>query len=290
MARLGNLVDTSWLEDRLDEPRLRVFDCTTKLEPAPQDSPDPYTVVSGYEDYLDGHIPRAGFLDVQGELSDPAAPLLFTAPSAERITEVMSAKGVGDGAHVVLYSAGAPAWATRVWWLLRLHGFDDVAVLDGGWERWVAEDRPVSSGPADYPAAQFVARPRPRLLADKSDVLRSLETGEHTLVNTLPEELFVGEEPSRYGRPGRIPGSLSLPYALLTRPEDGTFLSAEECEALIAERLGEQHGPLITYCGGGITATMLDFVLAGLDRAESRLYDGSLTEWAPEESLPLERG
>ena len=289
VTRLRTLVDTDWLEAHLDDPELRVFDCTTALEPAPPESPHPYTVVSGYADYVEGHVPRAGFLAMQEELSDPDARLLFTAPEAQHFAKVMSGKGVGEGTSVVLYSAGTPAWATRAWWLLRLFGFDDAAVLDGGWERWVAEERPISTAPASYPPARFTARSRPELLAVKEDVIAAVNSGEPRLVNTLPEELFRGEEPSRYGRPGRIPTSLSLPYSEFTH-DDGTFLSAAECETLVAERLGDAGEPVISYCGGGITATLLDFVLAGLDRGESQLYDGSLTEWAPDESLPLERG
>lgn len=289
MAQLRHLAQTEWLAERLDDPSLRIFDCTTKLEPPAPGSDAPYEVVSGRADYDAAHIPGAGFLDVQGELSDPDARLPFTAPSKSHFAAAMSRHGVGEGAHVVLYSAGTPAWATRVWWLLRLFGFDDAAVLDGGWERWLAEGRSVSQVPADYPPATFVASEPRQMLATKDDVLASLADDASILVNTLPEELFRGNGPSRYGRPGRIPGSRSVPYSTLTDPERGTFRSVGECEALIAERIGDR-GPFITYCGGGITATMLDFVLAGLGRDPGRLYDGSLSEWAPDESLPLERG
>ncbi|MGI9658919.1 MAG: sulfurtransferase [Gaiellaceae bacterium] len=290
MSRFSHLVDTGWLADHLGDAQLRVFDCTTKLEPAPPDSTAPYEIVSGRDDYDVAHIPGAGFLDIQNELSDPASRLPFTAPGAEHFSAAMSRHGVADGTFVVLYSAGTAAWATRVWWLLRLFGFDNSAVLDGGWERWSAESRAVTQAPAAYPAAQFRARPRPEMLATKDDVLATLEDGSHQLVNTLSEELFRGETASRYGRPGRIPTSKSVPFASLVSAEDGTFLPVAACRQILAEATDEEGPPVITYCGSGITASLVDFVLTGLDRDGGRLYDGSLSEWAPDETLPLERG
>ena len=292
MARLRHLVETSWLEAHLADANLRTFDCSTKLEPAPPGSAAPHVIVSGRADYDAAHIPGAGFLDIEGELSDPDSSLPFTVPSADRFAAAMSRHGVGDGSLVVLYSAGTPAWATRVWWLLRFFGFDDAAVLDGGWERWNAEGRPVTQDRAHYPPTQFVATPRPSMLATKNDVLATLDdpSPAHVLVNTLPAELFRGEAPSRYGRPGRIPGSKNVPYPALVDSHGATFLPPDACRSALVEALGDSDAPVVTYCGSGITATMLDFVLAGLGRDDSRLYDGSLSEWAPDESLPLERG
>ena len=290
MGRLRHLVDTDWLAEHLANAHLRVFDCTTRLEPAPPDSTAPYEIVSGRAEYDAAHVPGAGFLDIQGELSDPESPLPFAAPSAEHFAAAMSRHGVADGTFVVLYSAGTSAWATRVWWLLRLFGFDDAAVLDGGWERWNTEARPVTQVAAGYPSTRFVTRPRPEMLATKSDVLATLEDGSHQLVNTLSPELFRGETPSRYGRPGRIPTSKSVPFASLVDPEDGTFLPPAACREILAGATDEEGAPIISYCGSGITASLVDFVLSGIDRSGSRLYDGSLSEWAPDESLPLECG
>ena len=128
------------------------------------------------------------------------------------------------------------------------------------------------------------------MLATRNDVLATLDDSSHQLVNTLPEELFRGETPSKYGRPGRIPTSKSVPYSSLVDPGNGTFLSSDDCREVIAGALGDKTARVITYCGGGITATLVDFVLASLDHTGSRLYDASLSEWAPDPSLPLEHG
>src|SRR5262245_22105845 len=131
-ARIVNpqyLVETEWLGAHVGDADLRVFACTTYLDP------DPVTVFvarSGRPEWEKGHIPGAGYLDLQGELSNTSSPLRFTMPSAEQFAAAMSRHGVGDGTRVVLYSAGAPMWATRIWWMLRAFGFDAAAVLDGG--------------------------------------------------------------------------------------------------------------------------------------------------------------
>ena len=157
----GSLVQTDWLAAHLGDPGLRIFDCTTHLKPVEPGSDVPYIVVSGKPEYDAGHIPGAGFLDIQGELSDNSTKLRFTMPSAEHFAAAMSRHGVGEGVRVVLYSAGSIMWATRVWWMLRALGFDHAAVLDGGWDKWRAEGRPVSTEPSAYPPATFISRPRP---------------------------------------------------------------------------------------------------------------------------------
>lgn len=292
MSRLPHLVEATWLASRLEDQHLRIFDCTTRLVPPDPGTDMPYKAMSGRGDYDQAHIPGAGFLEVQGELSDRDSPLLFSVPDADDFAAAMSRHGVSEGTFVVLYSAGTPAWATRVWWLLKLFGFDDVAVLDGGWEHWVEAGLPVSQEPAAYAPAEFRARPRRHLLAAKGDVLRVVGDDSTTLVNTLSEEVFSGTSPSKYGRPGRIPSSVSLPYTSLLDDEGTGFRSVTECAAVLASELGgtEAATPIVTYCGSGITASLVDFVLAGLGRQDLRIYDGSLSEWAPDEALPLERG
>jgi thiosulfate/3-mercaptopyruvate sulfurtransferase len=154
-------VQTDWLAAHLGDADLRIFDCTTHLLPADAETDAPYRIVSGKADYDQGHVPGAGFLDLQGELSDNTTRLRFMLPSADHFAAAMSRHGVGEGARVVLYSAGNIMWATRVWWMLRAFGFDRAAVLDGGWDKWCAEGRPVSTTPCAYPPAEFIARPQP---------------------------------------------------------------------------------------------------------------------------------
>ena len=154
-------------------------------------------------------------------------------PPAE-FAEAMSRHGIGQGTRVVLYSRDRLMWATRVWWMLHVMGFDDAAVLDGGFEKWQAEGRPVSTAPASYPPARFVPRPRPALMVDKDAVLAALDDPAVRLVNTLSPADFAGAGPSRYGRPGRIPGSVNLPWPDLTLPESNVLIPLDEAARRLA--------------------------------------------------------
>ena len=138
------IVTTKWLAANLQDPALRVFDCTTYLI-YETGTGQPYRVESGRADYDKGHIPGSDFLDLQGELSDTIQSLHFTMPTADELAKRVAAKGIGDGTRVVLYSRKSMQWATRVWWMLRAIGFDDAAILDGGFDKWAAEGRPLST-------------------------------------------------------------------------------------------------------------------------------------------------
>ncbi len=181
-------------------------------------------------------------------------------------------------------------WATRVWWMLHLMGFDDAAVLDGGFDKWLAEGRPVTTEPGSYPPATFTARPRPGLIVDKDVVRAAIDQPGVCLINTLSEADFKGEEPSRYGRPGRIPRSVNLPWPALTDPESSRFIALDEAERRIEALGAPQAGRIVCYCGGGISATMGLFLLHRLGYANLALYDASMAEWARDPTLPIERG
>ena len=284
------LIETGALEASLGAPGLRIVDCTTWLKPAEPGDDAPYRVVSGRDEYDAEHVPGAVFLDIQGQISDPDTRLKFMAPSAERFADAMGALGIGDDSRVVLYSAGSIMWATRVWWMLRAFGFGGAAVLDGGWEKWKAEGRPVSSDPAQHPPAHFTATLQPGQFVDSGYVLSRLGDAGTATVNALAPEFHLGEGPSRYGRPGRIPGSLNVPAASLLDPSNGAFVTLDE-----AQRLHEEAGitpdrQVVAYCGGGISATVGLFLLHQLGYPNLTLYDGSLGEWAHDADLPIETG
>ena len=266
------------------------MDCTTWLKPAEPGDDAPYRVVPGRAEYDAAHIPGAVFLDIQGQISDPDTRLKFMAPSAERFADAMGALGIGDDSRVVLYSAGSIMWATRVWWMLRAFGFERVAVLDGGWEKWQAEGRPVSSEPGRYPPARFTARLKPGQFVDSEYVLSRLGDADTVAVNALAPEFHLGEGPSRYGRPGRIPGSVNVPAATLLDPSNGAFVPLDEAKRLHEEAgiTPDQH--VVAYCGGGISATVGLFLLHQLGYTDLTLYDGSLGEWAYDPALPIETG
>ena len=284
------LIETEALEQSLGMRELRIVDCTTWLKPAEPGDDAPYRVVPGRAEYDAAHIPGAVFLDIQGTISDPDTRLRFMAPSAERFADAMGGLGIGDESRVVLYSAGSIMWATRVWWMLRAFGFDRAAVLDGGWEKWKAEGRPVSSAPGRYPPAKFAATLQPGRFVDSEYVLSRLGDGDAVMVNALAPEFHLGEGPSRYGRPGRIPGSVSVPASRLLDPSNGAFVRLDQ-----ARRLHEEAGitadhHVVAYCGGGISATVGLFLLHQLGYRDLTLYDGSMGEWAQDPDLPIETG
>ncbi len=281
------LVQTDALEGQLGDQSLRVLDCTTHLIPDPRIT---YQVVPGREDFEKGHIPGAQFVDLQGDLSDKTHRLRFMLPSVEAFAAAMSRFGVGAGTRVVLYSTANPWWATRVWWMLRVFGFDDAAVLNGGWQKWSREGRPIETGPAKpRPAGQFVVREQRPLMVGKEEVLQAIGEGAVCTINALSPEQHAGTGGNSYGRPGHIKGSVNLPAAHLLDPATNEFLSPTELRKHF-EAIGAFDKRVITYCGGGIAASADALALVMLGHPEVKLYDASLGEWAIDPSLPMETG
>lgn len=284
------LIGTASLAAALGDPALRLFDCTTHLNPAPADSGLSYTVVAGHEGFAAAHIPGANFLDLQRDFSIQGTTLRFMMPPVAEAAAAFGRHGVGPGARVVLYSSGSMMWATRVWWMLRALGFD-AAVLDGGLDAWQAEGRPTESGPATpYPPARFEAAPRPGLFVDKAAVLAAIDQPGTVAVNALNAELHQGANPSRYGRPGRIPGSVNVAAASLVDRATKTFAPLAEARSKFAAQRVTPDKRVICYCGGGIAATMDLFRLHQLGYDDITLYDASMGEWAKDPALPIETG
>jgi thiosulfate/3-mercaptopyruvate sulfurtransferase len=287
--KTAKVISPEELFEQLDDPALRILDATAILQ---RDfDGGPYEVQSGRAAFDEVHIPGAQFADVPGELSNVDAPFPFALPSEDRFAKAMGALGVGEGTRVVAYAQQSPMWATRLWWLLRYFGFDDVLVLDGGLLAWLEAELPVSSETSVYPSATFHAKARHELLATKDDVLSVLDGAPACLVNALPAKAFVGNGPGAYSRPGRIPGSVSVPSVALLSSTTGPFRAAEELEPLMADIVAKaDERPIIAYCGGGISATVDIFALSLLGHDDVKLYDGSLTEWSADPALPLEVG
>ncbi len=281
------LIDTGRLARELGDPLLCVFDCTTHLIPDPKVV---YHVVPGREDFAKGHIPGAQFIDIQKDLSDSSHRFRFMLPSAEQFAAVMGHFGVGEKSRVVLYSTANPWWATRVWWLLRVFGFDKAALLDGGWQKWRREGRPIETGPAKpRPPAQFPVRAPKPLMVGHEEVLRAIGDPRTCTINALLPAQHAGTGGTSYGRPGRIKGSVNMPAAELFDPATGELRAAEELRRRFAET-GALDKRVITYCGGGIAASADALALVMLGHEDVRLYDASLSEWATDPALPMETG
>jgi thiosulfate/3-mercaptopyruvate sulfurtransferase len=291
MAVRSELISTAELADILGRPNLRVFDCTTTLEYLPPGSDAPYKVVPGRHTFEAGHIPGADFLDLQGEFSDQRTKLRFMMPGVAQLETAFGRHGIGADSFVVLYSVATAMWATRFWWMLKSLGFDNVAVLDGGLDKWKAEGRALETGPAKgYPSATFTARPRAGYFVDKHQVLAARGERNTLVVNALNATLHKGLEPSRYGRPGHIPGSCNVSAAALIDAETRAFVPLADAEREFASQGFSRDKRVIAYCGGGISATIDLFMLHRLGYDKLTLYDGSMGEWAMDESLPIETG
>jgi thiosulfate/3-mercaptopyruvate sulfurtransferase len=212
-------------------------------------------------------------------------------PATAQLEAAFGRHGVGANSRVVLYSIGTAMWATRFWWMLKSLGFDNVAVLDGGLDQWKAEGRAIETGPAKgYPPATFTAKPQQGYFVDSRETLEASTNRHAVVVNALNSQLHKGLEPSRYGRPGRIPGSVNVSAATLLDPETKVFVPLSEAEAKFAAQGITKDRRVVAYCGGGISATIDLFLLYRLGYDQLSLYDGSMGEWAKDESLPIETG
>jgi len=279
------LASTDWVARHLDDPSVRVVDCTTHLPPRPDFSL--YDVVSGRADFEKAHVPGAAFLDIDHDASTPHPRLHFMLPDPGTFASAMEALGISDDTRVVAYSTANHWWATRLWWMLRVFGHDNAAVLDGGFQKWAAERRPLESGPArNGKRGRFSARPaRRELVARKEDVLGAIRAEGACVVNALRPEQHAGKGGVHYGRRGHISNSINIP-SVEHLAGDNTFRGADELAQLFGPAL--EAPEVITYCGGGIAATSVALVMAMFGRDDVRVYDASLTEWAADPALPME--
>lgn len=288
------LVSTDWLGKHLNDSGLRLFDCTGILGPDYQNA--------GRERHYDlHHIPGAAYLDVanpKGELSDPAAAVPFTWPTQAQFDAAMCRIGVDNTCRVILYGAPNPEtpgsgvfWATRAWWLMHHFGVN-CAVLDGGWQKWQQEGRPISTAPRTYPPTIFASSPAWRKgLALKQEVLAASKDGSCQIVDSLSPESYRGEVDKTYGafgaRKGHIPGARNVHFQGMLDPDNGCFLDAAQLRQRFAEGGIATRGHIITYCGGGVGATLTGFALKLIGHDDVALYDGSLMEWANDPELPM---
>lgn len=283
------LISTDQLDEIRNQPDVRIYDCTTYLEPTPAGCDDPYIAVPGRKTFEAAHIPGADFLDLQGEFSDQTTRLRFMMPPTAQLEAAFARHGIGQDTRVLLYSVGTMMWATRFWWMLKSLDFENAAVLDGGFDKWKAEGRPTESGPPrGYAPAEFAAQPRAGYFVDKTAVQAKLGASDTVIVNALGPQFHKGLEPSRYGRPGRIPGSVNVSAATLVNASVKDFVSLDDAAAKFAAQGLTKDKNIVCYCGGGISATIDLFLLHQLGYDNLTLYDGSMGEWARDPALPIE--
>ena len=276
---MDTLVTTKWLSQHLDDPDLVVLDCNVRTI---SEEGGGMQNISGRADYNAGHIPNAGFADLTTDLCDNNSPIEFAVPTPEQFCAAMGALGVGDDSRVVLYDTEFSAWAARVWWMLRWVGFDQAALLDGGLKVWTAEGRPLSTTPVTRAAKQLSPAPRPELIADRDEVLASINNDNVNLIDTMPAEFYRGNV-SLYARPGHIAGA-SNSCALDLLGESGRYRPHEELASIIK---GDRDARFITYCGGGIMASSSAFIMTRLGFSDVAVYTASLQEWAADPANPM---
>jgi thiosulfate/3-mercaptopyruvate sulfurtransferase len=279
-ANADALVDTGWLADRLGDPGIRIVDATWYL---------PGVERSGRAEYAERHIPGAVYWDLD-EIADPHDPLPHMLPDAPTFAGHMARLGIGDGLRVVVYDTVGSMTAPRVWWMLRSFGHDDVALLDGGLAKWLAEGRPTDADAPAQGAGQVTATVRAHMVRDLAAIRANLNSAAEQVLDARSAGRFSGVEPEPRPncRSGHIPGSLNLPYGGLIDDETKTFLPA----AALAERFAgaglEPSRPVVTTCGSGVTACVLALGLHLLGRDDVAVYEGSWSEWGTRDDTPVE--
>lgn len=275
------LVSTEWLAKHLKDPDLRILDASWYL---PNDTRDPKA------EYNEAHIPGARFFDID-EISDARSDLPHMAPPIEKFMSRMRAMGVGDGHQVVVYDGSGIMSAPRVWWLFKLMGQENVAVLDGGLPKWLAEGRPTEDMPPIARDRHMTVRFQNHLVRDVTQVAHASKLGTPQIVDARAAARFRGEAPEpREGlRAGHVPKSRNVPYATLLN-EDQTMKTVDETRALFEAAGVDLAQPIVTSCGSGVTAAVLALALERMGHSDWSLYDGSWSEWGMFPTVPIATG
>ena len=276
------IVDTDWLAEHLDAPDLVVLDATVFL---PTEKRDPYA------EFLEEHIPGAHFFSIK-EIADTDSPLPNMLPSTAKFASRMKKMGVGDGMRVIVYDTRGMSTAPRAWWMFRVMGHEDVAVLDGGLRKWKAEGRPVEDGePPQRTPRHFTPRFNAELVRDLDDMKALVSKGGAQILDARAADRFAGSvpEPREGLEAGHIPGSINTPNGAFINP-DGTLKPVDELRAAFEAAGVKTSDPTVTTCGSGVSAAILSLALAMLGNSNSAVYDGSWSEWGAAEGVPIATG
>jgi len=275
------LVSTEWLAKNLKYPDLRILDASWYLPDMKRDAK---------AEYEDAHIPGARYFDID-ENSDNRSELPHMVPPVEKFMSRMRALGVGDGHQVVVYDGAGMFSAARVWWLFKLMGKKDVAVLDGGFPKWTAEGHPTEDLPPIIRDRHMTVQRNAGLVKDVTQVSSASKLKDHEIIDARAPGRFRGEEPEpREGlRAGHIPGSKNVPFRTLLN-DDGTMKDNGGLKSAFETAGVDLTKPAITSCGSGVTAAILNLAMERLGKRNHSLYDGSWVEWGAFHTLPVATG
>jgi thiosulfate/3-mercaptopyruvate sulfurtransferase len=302
---MAQTVDAAWLLKHLNDPDLRVLDCTTFMTPQPV---GPSRIDSGRAQWIASRIPGSQHVCMVEDLSDPNGRFPYTLPSETQLQQRMALRGVTRDHAIVMYGNAHPMVVTRAWWVLVALGWPRVSVLEGGLQAWedaggeVARATPETVSPFDtsktaasgtdadgdsgvWPETVKFRR------SDADEVAQAVQTGSAWLVNALSTEQFTGQGGAHYGRPGRIPSSLSLPAREMIDAQTGRWNEPDRIrQQAAAAGLVNDGRPVIVYCGGGIAATATAFALERAGWTQVKVYDNSLLEWSADPDRPMLTG
>jgi thiosulfate/3-mercaptopyruvate sulfurtransferase len=279
-AHPESLVSTAWLARHLSDPDLRIVDASYYL---------PMQNRSARTEFAERHIPGAVFFDID-EIADSETTLPHMLPSPEKFASRVRKLGLGDGSRIVVYDSQGLFSAARVWWMFRVFGHKDVAVLDGGLPKWIAEGHPVDDNPPQPRDRHFTARLDHGQIRDKEQMLANLASRREQVLDARPAGRFHAREPEVWPgrRSGHIPGALNLPYGELLDPASKTFLPADRIAVKFREAGIDLAKPVIASCGSGVTATVLALGLHLIGHRDVAVYDGSWAEWGLPGDTPIE--